>query len=383
MVSKMKKVFYVYPYAFQYRRPFHEALRKRLAEHGIEYSVIYSSNPHFPSRGDFSPPDWAIDVKCSFVRLGSSEMRYQHALSRVLHADLVIIQQENGLVLNYILQVFRKIGRIRLAFFGHGRNFQAEGRLSRAKEKFKRFWLGQVDWWFAYTDMTKSVLVDAGYNPSAITVFNNAIDVSSIMRDIDGITPEEIALVKNSLFSGSDNVAIFIGGVYDKKRLPFLIEACHLVKARIPDFQLAIVGGGPDIGMVRELAEGHDWIKITGPKFGRDKSIIAKAAKVMLMPGLVGLSVLDAFAYEVPMVTTAVPYHSPEIQYLAHGENGIVVDEVDDRAAYAEAVIRLLTDDVERNRLAANGRRASEVYTVENMAEKFSDGVLLALGMRT
>jgi L-malate glycosyltransferase len=39
----------------------------------------------------------------------------------------------------------------------------------------------------------------------------------------------------------------------------------------------------------------------------------------MLMPGLVGLAVLDAFADGIPRVTTVIEYHSPEIEYLVPG----------------------------------------------------------------
>jgi hypothetical protein len=39
-------------------------------------------------------------------------------------------------------------------------------------------------------------------------------------------------------------------------------------------------------------------------------------SKLVLMPGLVGLAVLDASALEVPLVTTAVPYHTPELTTL-------------------------------------------------------------------
>ena len=97
------------------------------------------------------------------------------------------------------------------------------------------------------------------------------------------------------------------------------------------------------------------------------------------MPGLVGLGVLDSFAYGTPMVTTDVPYHSPEIDYLKDGVNGIIVNEAEDVDAYADAVARILTDEVWRTHLQAGAVEALQTYTIEAMAQRFADGVMKML----
>src|SRR5690606_24164810 len=97
---------YVYPYAFHYRVGFHERVRELLAAHGVTYNVVYSSEPHFDDpRGDFAAPPWAIDTRTSFRKLGSFALRYQHAFHIARKHDLVVVQQENGLLLNYALQL--------------------------------------------------------------------------------------------------------------------------------------------------------------------------------------------------------------------------------------------------------------------------------------
>ena len=93
--------------------------------------------------------------------------------------------------------------------------------------------------------------------------------------------------------------------------LKFLLEACALVRAEVPDFEMIFVGSGADAGLVSQAARRHDWIHYVGPKFGRELVPYFMASKLLLMPGLVGLVVLDSFACEVPLVTTNVAYHSP------------------------------------------------------------------------
>ena len=101
--------------------------------------------------------------------------------------------------------------------------------------------------------------------------------------------------------------------------------------------------------------------------------------KTFLMPGLVGLAVLDSFAYGMPMVTTDYPYHSPEIDYLEDGLNGVIVKDAENPRAYADAVIRVLKDEPYRKGLKDGARKALKTYTIESMAERFAEGVIRAL----
>jgi glycosyltransferase involved in cell wall biosynthesis len=125
--------------------------------------------------------------------------------------------------------------------------------------------------------------------------------------------------------------------------------------------------------MVTSAAE--DWIHYMGPQFGMDKTELVELAKVWLMPGLVGLAVLDSFAYETPMITCALPYHSPEFAYLEHGVNGVIVQDSESTAAYADAVAGLMQDEAARQTLVAGAAAARDTYTIEAMAERFARGV--------
>jgi glycosyltransferase involved in cell wall biosynthesis len=158
-----------------------------------------------------------------------------------------------------------------------------------------------------------------------------------------------------------------------------LLEACELIRQRVPDFEIIFVGAGTEAALVKQAAERHSWIRYVGPKFDYDKVPYFLLSKLSLMPGLVGLGILDAFALGVPLVTTALPYHSPEIEYLQDGVNGVVVPQAESATAYGETVTELLRDEGRRQLLVAGGRASAEVYTIENMVERFATGVGQAL----
>lgn len=375
------RVVYAFPTSHRFRVPFHERLRIELAERGIDYDYLYNPDDDNQSKGDTRAIEWATPVRQTNFRIGSKALVLQHAFAAAKDADLLILQQQNNLLLNYFAQLGLVPGVKRTAFFGHGRNFQS-GNPNSLRERFKRFWATRVDWWFGYTELTADIIAGYGFPREQITVFNNAIDTSSIQSELAGVDPGERERLRRELFEGSRNIGVYIGGIYAEKRISFLISAAERVRRLVPDFHLLVIGGGPEAGLVQEAAGRHRWIRYVGPKFGAEKTLLASLGRVLLMPGLVGLGVLDSFAYGTPMVTTNVPFHSPEIGYLENGVNGVMIDDPENLDGYVAAVARILTDDGYRAQLQAGAAAALATYTIENMARRFADGVEQALAAR-
>lgn len=376
------RVVYAFPTSHRFRVPFHERLRLELAKRGITYDYLYDPEDDNLGKGDTKTIAWATPVRQSTFAIGGKRLVLQHAFAAARGADLLIMQQQNNLLFNYFAQMGLVPGVKRTAFFGHGRNFQSDNENS-LREKFKKFWATRVDWWFGYTQLTADIVSGYGFPRERITVFNNAIDTSTIQREIAVLDPAAQEKLRQDLFGGSRNVGVYIGGIYAEKRIPFLIAAAERVRRLVPDFHLLVIGGGPEAALVESAAARSDWIRYVGPKFGAEKTLLASLASVQLMPGLVGLGVLDSFAYGTPMVTTAVPYHSPEIDYLENGVNGIMIPDPDDLDAYVAAVARILTDESHRAELKAGAATALSTYTIENMARRFADGVEQALALAT
>lgn len=371
-------VSYVFPISHRFRAPFHEHVRSKLGRIGIEYCVWYSAPfGENVQKGDTCEIPWGQQTELR--RIPATGLLWQSALSAVANSDLVIIQQESRLIFNYAAQLRRLFGGAgKVAFFGHGRNFQSRNPDGLA-ERFKRLWATKCDWWFGYTDETRRHIESLGFPADRITVFNNAVDTSAIRRDAEAATPERLAALKSELGLAGDNLGVYVGGLYADKRLDFLVAAADRVRAAVPDFELVVVGGGPGRTELDEAARTRPWLKLAGPRFGREKAEIMRLGKLFLMPGLVGLAILDAGCVGLPIVTTAFPFHSPEIAYLAEGENGTMVADWQNPAAYADAVIGLLRDPDRLAAMAAASKRISAGYSIESMADRFVDGVVAAL----
>ena len=72
------------------------------------------------------------------------------------------------------------------------------------------------------------------------------------------------------------------------------------------------------------------------------------------------------------MATTVYEFHSPEIDYLMDGENGIVTDF--DTNAYVEGVIKVLESPETLTRLRKGCAESAPMYSMEAMVANFGDG---------
>lgn len=367
----------VEPWIYHYRQPFLEVLRRELDERGIEFRVVHGRREQDKRRDTVTIP-WAEHVDARAWHVGSKELLWQPCFAQLEDADLVIVHQEVAQLMNFVHVLFQLVGRRRLAFWGHGKNFQT-ARASVVGEAIKRWMSRRVHWWFAYNELSQEIVRGLGYPAERITNVQNAIDTEGLVEARTRLADEDIRRVLDQHGIRGERLAVYAGGLYHEKRLPLLLSACDLVQQQLPDFELVVIGSGPQEGLIEQAAARRPWLHYVGPRFGADKVPYFAAARLALMPGLVGLVVLDAFALETPLVTIADSLHSPEIAYLVDGENGTVLRAGAGPRQYADEVVRLLCDDAARATLTVGCRRARCLYTVEEMARRFAAGVEAAL----
>lgn len=374
----MKRVAYIFPTSHHYRVPFHEHIRDLLAKEQVDYLVVYG-HPDQESQAKSDTLEIAWGRKVSVSRFGVG-LVYQHALREALKCDLVIIQQENRLLLNYVLNILSTVGLKKVAFFGHGRNFQSR-KPGGWVERFKRFWATKVDWWFGYTQETRAHLQSLGFPEERITVFNNSVDTARMREQVAASNEHDRSVLAAKLGLKGSKVGVFVGGIYPDKRIPFLIRAADRIRERLHDFELIIVGGGSDLPLAQSLAQSRPWVHVTGPRFGQEKVDLMLLGQVFMMPGLMGLAILDAGIAGLAIATTQFPWHSPEIAYLEPGISGIKVAEWENEASYADEVVLLFEDPGRLSQMRKNARAMADRHSIEAMARNFADGVMKALAV--
>ena len=382
MKADRREVSIVYRHIPQYRKEFYELLRAGLATAAIDLKLVYGQ----PVGEDAAKADavrlpWATEIRNRSLDIRGKQLVWQPAWQEVRRSDLVIVEQASKLPLNFFLLAAQRFGGPRVGLWGHGINMQADGRtLTRAAELAKRRTMQAAHWFFAYTEGVADSVRRAGFPSDRITVMQNALDTEALRDWYADATDDDMQQVRAEYGIAGAHIGLYLGALYRGKRLNFLIEAAQHTRAVVEDFELVIAGTGPEAGLVREAAQRHPWIHAIGPVFGHRKAVLGRLSDVLLMPDLVGLAVLDAFALETPMVTTAAAFdRSPEVEYLQHDVNGLVVAGDPSPHAYGRAVADLLLDPTKLATLRDGCRASAGRFTVSEMASRCVDGVVAAL----
>lgn len=371
----MKSVAILQKSMVHYRRQFFEKLRDELKKEGIELTLIYGKNIGArASKKDEVELSWGIFKPNRVLKLGDRVLIWQPCLKELSNKDLIIVEQANKLLINYLLVFLRPFRTFKLGYWGHGRNIQDHP--NSLSNRFKYLFIKKCDWWFAYTEGVKDFLSGLGFPEKKVTVVQNAIDTAHLQEALSKVEEKEVQALKDRLGIPNDQVGIFCGGMYPEKHIDFLLESCLKIKQAVPDFHMIFIGAGIDAHKVKKAAQEHSWIHYEGPHFGEEKIPYFKLAGVQLMPGLVGLGILDSFALQTPIVTTDYEFHSPEIEYLENGKNGLMTPMDTDQ--YAEGVIALLQSGHYRD-MIAHCKKGAAQYTIEQMVENFKNGILEAL----
>lgn len=355
-----------------YRISFFEALYDYLNERELTLKVVvgYEREGTVPKTVLVDKP-WVEYRKNNYVNLFGRELVFQRFLLSDLKFDGIIIEQSNRLLLNYVLFLLSVVGLCKVAYWGHGKNYQSN-KPSGFRERFKCIFSKWVDWWFAYTIEAGKYIESIGYSKERITSVSNSIDTRALTSELERL--KGVDCFQPTLHSECIRRGIYCGGMYPEKKLGFLFLALDEIKTQYPEFEFTFIGSGPDEVQVQYFCAERNWCEYLGPITDLSRVKYFLAADVFLMPGLVGLAVLDSFALETPMVTTDIRMHSPEIEYLVDGLNGVVTHN--DVGDYAKSVVSLLKNKETLESLKAGCRDSAKYFTVENMANNFASGVI-------
>jgi glycosyltransferase involved in cell wall biosynthesis len=183
-----------------------------------------------------------------------------------------------------------------------------------------------------------------------------------------------------------DCTAISVGRLSSEKDFATLLRAAAIVKPRVPEFRLQMVGNGAERpaleALCRELKLG-DVVTFFGER--RDvPALLAQAGFYVASSRTEGISltILEAMSVGLPVVTTAVG-GSPEI--VEEGVTGHLAP-AQDPAALAEAMIRMCGRKAEWRSIGAAGRARVErhfnVRTMINGYERLYEELLVSKGVR-
>ncbi len=363
----------IHPWIPQYRVNFFKKLESKLSEDGIDLDLFYGEpETKWKNRGDqlLGEIGTLLPTLEKRVFCRSVLMKSLKSVDLTVY-DLVVVEQAIRNAETYWL-VWK---RIPLAFWGHGATYTQKA--SPILEFFKSWLTRKGVWFFAYTQGGKQSVVSKGFPDSRVSVLNNTFDTSPLIESLKAIGHNELEQFREKYNLTKGCTALFLGALDESKRLDILLEATSEVLKTLPNFQLLVMGDGPERQKIIKFAQTRTWVRVLEKNFGNEKALALRAADILTIPGRVGLVSIDSFVAGLPIVTTPDPFHPPEFEYIQNGLNAVVAKSMAS-ADYADSIIRAL--HLEKNlKLRLNALACADKYSVDSMVSAFARGIKSAL----
>jgi glycosyltransferase involved in cell wall biosynthesis len=184
-----------------------------------------------------------------------------------------------------------------------------------------------------------------------------------------GIVPTglDLWILRSSSIKKSNKPTIIYLGRWKKyKRIGLLVKAFEIVRDRIKNSDLWLVGDGD-----WKISEKIEGIKIFGKVDDKEKKELLTRAWVFVTPSIKegwGITVIEANACGTPAIAYDV---SGLRDSIVDGKTGILVKEDGNIERLTEAITKILKDEKLRRRLSKNALEWSKKFSWDKSTEEF------------
>jgi glycosyltransferase involved in cell wall biosynthesis len=334
-------------------------------------SFTLASNLPFPNR----------KLAACFYYRGDTHL-VQNIMPLLRFKPRVIISEfALGFVSFWILLLMRPVLGYKLIAWTHGvRADEVDNPFTRPQARLKRWVYNKVDAILTYSAGRQKVLQTHLKNSEKVFLARNTLDTNALNLIYNRLLEKEREQVKKELgFTYSFNL-VYIGRLRPEKGIAFLLDAFRLISKEV-DAELHIIGNGQDEVLISNAMGQGLPVRFHGPIYDEEQTgRLLYACDLLLNPGMVGLSIVHGFCFALPCITLEMqdgwPQHSPEVEFLQDGVNGMLLT----KDSFAHQVALLLQDHqrLEAMRAAALNTARSDC-SMQIMLDGFRDCISFTL----
>jgi glycosyltransferase involved in cell wall biosynthesis len=358
-----------------YRVPFYNAL-ERIRPSSWCFDVVYNPDDHQNkqiNQQTLNPVHFqfpVLAVKTYSVRIANKQINYQTFWRKAAQYDLIIVENALNNLTYPLCQLHQFRPTVKFAIWGHGRDLNARkiSVLKAISEKAKLALVNKADGFFAYTPGVKTYLHSQGISPDKIFVIFNTIDIEQQRQLFEKYRPQR-QRIRKQLGLTNKHVLLFVGRFTTNKRLDFLLSAFSQLHQINNQFHLLLVGDGH---LNHPLPVG---VSHLGSIIHPDKlATLYVASDLFVYPGAVGLAPLQAFCYDLPVITIGSLKHKPEIEYLTVDNARILATNTSPKQ-FAQTIYDLVMTPNLLHSWQQQVWLSIAHLTIEQMAQNFKHGI--------
>lgn len=235
-----------------------------------------------------------------------------------------------------------------------------------------------------------SILKKISYNRRCLTKLLKSVDKvispSNAMKEKllwFGFEKEKVITIYNGIEVNKKEISVplknkllFVGYVDKRKGTYYLVESIELVKKVLPSIKLVIVGTGPEIPSLKQLAKKLDIEdtviflgRVTNAKLEQEY----RESHVVVLPSIwpenCSVVILEALAHGKPVITTNIGGNS---ELVEDGVSGFIVDPGNSHQI-ADKIVQILSDENLAKKLGENARKkAIEQFNIVAQVDKLT-----------
>lgn len=363
------------PVLAEYRIPFFRSLAE--LDDIQDVSVIHGESPNIknaPADGFFAklaPEKFPLGG-----RLVWSSTQLKYATKK--HCDVLIFSC-NIRYATLIPGILRaKMNGVKVILWGH----HASKRKSRFGNLIRdRVLFPLADSIVCYgLSAAKRIAAETPYKDKTFAALNS-IDQAPVQMAAANWKDKSLQAFREAQGIGDGPLLLFVSRIKRRNQLEVLVEVVKRLKKNCPNIKAAIIGSGNDeqhrIKTLATQSGVGDSILFLGAIY--NQSELAPwflTADVFFYPAQIGLSILHAFGYGLPVIAGSHPQQrNPELESLEEGVNGFTFPEGDVDQAIKQ-VQQVINDvDLKRKISSAALRTVSEVYSMDRMVDGFNRAI--------
>ncbi|MGH8645277.1 MAG: glycosyltransferase family 4 protein [Gammaproteobacteria bacterium] len=360
-----------------YRAPLFDRLG---SEPGIELTVFAGATKGGLKQAAAGTQYRYVHAPVRELQLGRLDLRFQRKqLAETWRKafDLVILPWDAHYLSLGLAIIKGRLNGVPVVLWGHGYSKMPR----RIADWLRNAYGTAADGVIVYSKTVAEILVERwGFKKERVFVAQNAIDQAPIKNATSYWThaPKELASFQEKWSIVPNKTAIFVSRLESGNEVSMLLHALRLARQHDPAIKLVIVGDGREKSRLQtlatELGESNS-VLFTGAIY--DEHQLAPwmlSACLFCYPANIGLSLMHAFGYGLPVVTSNnVAQHGPEIEALVHGVNGLFYAQGDVNDM-VDKWLRIMNDETLRKDLSAKVLYEVEhQYTIDKMVQGFRE----------
>ena len=308
---------------------------------------------------------------------------FQSAMVRAIRSrrfDVMILPWNSRYAqLGHALRIAKKQG-VRTILWGHGFSRHETSLRRRLRNRLLRF----ADGCLLYSQSAADRLMSEGYDSRRIFVAPNAIDQAPIRAATKQWQeyPDQLRNFARERDIVPGRLVVFVSRLEPDKHVDRLIAAFAIVATKDPDARLAIIGDGScRDALETDVATRGLRNVVHFPGAIYEEQTLAPwclSAGVVAYPQAIGLSILHAFGYGLPVVTSDhLAGHNPEISALNAGGNGLFYAD-GNVGDFAKKILAIIGNPHLSQRMSGQSLDAVTGdfgYTIERMVTGIVDAI--------